>query len=276
MRILAYFDILGYTSFLKNNRAEEARYVVAKLNSLRGSALQELRDGFYSEEIRVFEKVNPLIDLIKWLVFADTILLYTEIDDSDAAVNRSIQWMLLHLQCLNLWRSMFEYGLPLRGVIHIGDLYVEEYCFAGCAIAEAYETSKDFDLAVLVYTNPAFSALVNQANEPGQRLWSYLSAQVFEYQLPQKEKKGEQFIAVNPFSVITPNIKWYDIDVKTFVQESFCKHGKVLTASAISKLHNTEQFLRSARYAIGNKYEIDRILRYSRIGKPGTDQANHL
>jgi hypothetical protein len=125
--IIGFFDILGFQSFLENNRGETSRNVVDVLNNLEPEITKILTQIYshYSSP----EKVTKMVGYLKWLVFSDTILLYIELDETDDFRSRSNKWSVMNFASNVLWRHMFEIGLPLRGMIHTGDFFVEKKLF---------------------------------------------------------------------------------------------------------------------------------------------------
>jgi len=264
--IIGFFDILGYQSFLENNQGDGTRQVV--------SALVRLEESMPNEMIKAFShyqtptKAKELIDQLKWLVFSDTIMLYTPFAVTDSSGQRSNRWLVMHFACLLLWRRMFEYGLPLRGVIHTGEFLVEKNCFAGRAIVEAYRFSQDLNLSACVYSPEAFSKLIHQANEPvDPLLWRWIPTQIFEYQVPSKTIPLSRLAVINPLTLLLEDQeRYFTHDLRQVVHECFWKHNKDIPNTAQQKLLNTEQYLRAARFIIttDQKEAATRMLRFKK------------
>lgn len=253
--IIGFFDILGYQSFLKNNRDEGACQVVTNLVNLQQSLGDEMREAFshYQEP----PKVDEMIGLLRWLVFSDTIMVYSEYCDDDSSAIRTNRWIVMNFACLLLWRRMFEFGLPLRGVIHTGDFLVEEACFAGEAIVDAYHLSQDFDLATVAYSHDAFSALVTHANAPHDPLiWNWIPAQLFEYLVPRKTGRPERLCVINPLTLILEDSGRFRSEaIRQLVLESFLGHNKDVPETARSKLDHTEDYLRASIFVLSHPTE---------------------
>ena len=158
----------------------------------------------------------------------------------------------MNFACLLLWRRMFEYGLPLRGVVHTGEFLVQGTCFAGRAIVEAYRLSQDLNLSACAYSHAAFSALLRQANEPHDPfLWSWIPTLLFEYQIPRKKCSLERLVTSNPLALhLESSDMYFKGDIRQIVHESFWKHDKDIPEPARAKVQNTEQFLRACRFTI--------------------------
>ena len=264
--IIGFFDILGYQSFLENNRDDGAQQVLTYLAKLEEALPSEMLKAFSFAQTP--DKAQELVALIKWLVFSDTIMLYTPFLDTDTPAQRSNRWIVLNFACLLLWRRMFEYGLPLRGAIHTGEFLVQKNCFAGIAIAEAYTLSQDLDLAACVYSPQAFTELIKQANEPIEPLlWRYIPTQIFEYQTPRKTPKQPRLAVINPFTLILNGQERYSQqDLGQIVYECFIRHNKDIPEKAQSKLRNTEQYLRAAKFIVTQDQEeaAKRMMRYKK------------
>lgn len=259
--IVGFFDILGYQSFLANNAPDAAEKVVSKLIGIEDSMGTEMRKAFSHHQTP--EKVEELIGLIHWLVFSDTIVLYSHFDDQDKPSTRSNRWLVFNFVCILLWRKMFEYGLPLRGVIHTGDFLVQRACFAGRAIVEAYQLAEDFDLAACAYSPKAFTELIEHANATNHEvMWSYIPTQIFEYLVPRKMSPSVRMHVINPLTIILQDQNRYmKGDISQLVHEVFLKHNKDIAAQAIPKLENTERYLRAAKGIFGDAIAAsDRML----------------
>jgi hypothetical protein len=117
-RYIALFDILGFKSILDHNevtRVAEAFVIFKK------------KIEVYASLAHVWGEESP----IRYSLFSDTVFLYS-IDDSPAA----FEFMTLAAQML-LGNSL-TYGLPMRGAITKGDVFVDNDVFIGQAIVDAY------------------------------------------------------------------------------------------------------------------------------------------
>ena len=251
--IIGFFDILGYQSFLENNE------------DVAGEATEEVLNFIVTLEKRIPERillnisrnykaVKKLLNEIKFLVFSDTILLtstYVKNDDLDRKIDK---WALFLVASLHLNRWMFEYGLPLRGVITIGNFLIKEHCFAGKPIVDAYKMCHDLDLAACVMTDNAYQEVTNLINSSERKkIKKLLNDSIVKYLIPRKGGKEEKLPTLNllTFRGLKPkskksNVKSKDnkTDVRQFIFNSFWKHNKDIKQEALSKVMNTEQYLR--------------------------------
>lgn len=245
---IAIFDILGYQSFLANNRIDAAQTVVQILRGIEQSMSAEL--------VTIYSKANSqhraqdLPRMLRWLVFSDTILIYTRLDQDETPKTISNRWNILHFACLLLWRRMFQHGLPLRGVIHNGEFLVVDTCFAGRAIVEAYQLAQDCDMSMCAYSPEAFEALVHQANEPLEdaMLWRYIATTIFSHPVPRKCGPSTPLHVMNPLAITLEDQRsCLNDDLPQLVRRSFAAHAKDIPESAEAKLRNTVQYLASSR-----------------------------
>lgn len=150
----------------------------------------------------------------------------------------------LHIASILLWRRMFENGLAIRGVLHAGEFYVENSCFAGKAIVEAYDFEQDLELSACIYSEKAFDEILELSKEY-EHLRSILITNAIPYLVPRKRIDSKRIRVINPLSLsIDTSPLYIQKDIQQFVHESFWKHDKDITESAKNKLTNTIQFLR--------------------------------
>ena len=174
----------------------------------------------------------------EWLTFSDTILMFQQIveDNSDA---RYFQWTIFLLTAIHLQNKLFEFGLPLRGVIHFGKYLVKETTFAGRAIVEAYRVAQSLDLAGCGVTREAIGDISTTLSS-GQELKTdpVFGPMLVSYLSPVKQGQPIKMHFVNHLG----NKKM--LDIRQYVLQSFWKHGKDITPEAESKVNNTELFFR--------------------------------
>jgi hypothetical protein len=154
--LIAFFDILGYQSFLENNRnikpqnsaINTAERVLQLITDIPNQVRNEMTT-MWSEHAKKRPEVIPkeVPEALTHLIFSDTIVLSIEYpkDSKDEWKNAA----LLNLVCSStkLCKSMFYQGLPLRGAIVEGEFIVKNSCFAGQAIIDAYKLSSCLNLS---------------------------------------------------------------------------------------------------------------------------------
>lgn len=162
--IIGFFDILGYQSFLQNNSAEyAAKEVFSTLTNLDKKIPELLSESFQTEK----GKIPRWVSSIEWLIFSDTILLTSSLNDEGR--NEIPAWMGFIMASLMLNSHMFKFGLPLRGAITIGKYFVQMGCFAGEPIIEAYKLTQDIDLAACIITEKAYENISFLVSKMGTR-----------------------------------------------------------------------------------------------------------
>jgi hypothetical protein len=246
--IVGFFDILGYTSFLENNSAEDAATeVLQTLNSIDKEVASDLK------ELLKLPIVATAIEDIEWLVFSDTILITYNYKNDDHNIAKLIQWAVFMLISATFSRSMFEYGLPVRGAVGFGEFTIQKNCFAGRPIIKAYQRANSLELSASVLCksaeeelsrlNETLEAEKHNKHEKGliESVNELISSYEVEYLVPLKDNSSEKLFALNIFATqhTVPTG-----DIRQYVLESFWKHKKDVPQSAQAKVENTEQFLR--------------------------------
>jgi len=236
--IVGSFDILGYSSFLENNEPEVAAEIVQK-------HLLTLRDDLILKHDKTFEGMPTLwfceaMSEMNWLIFSDTILLTTPYRDSDEATEMLNRWTTFLFNAITMCRHMFDNGLPLRGSIAFGDYFVKDNCFAGRPIIEAYKTVQNMELACTALSESA--VLESDSVLKLSKLSLGLSWALADYLVPLKYSKEARLKVLLPSYETCPKLS--TTDLRQAVAESFWKHNKELSASALQKLNNTEMMFR--------------------------------
>jgi hypothetical protein len=250
--IIGFFDILGYQSFLVNNEDVAGESTEKVLNFIVN--LEKNIQSHVRNILKNSKNFKKLVDEIKFLVFSDTILLTTTYARNEGNDRKTDRWILFLVASLKLNRWMFEYGLPLRGVITTGNFRIKEHCFVGKPIIDAYELCHDLDLSACVMTDKSFQEVTNLINSSKRKkIKKLLNASIVKYLIPKKGGKEEKLPTLNLFTLsgLKPkskksNVKSKDnkIDIRQFVFNSFWKHNKDIPQEALNKVMNTEQYLR--------------------------------
>jgi len=259
--IIGFFDVLGYRSFVHNSTPECSEKIVDFMANLKENA-KDFMMKFFSPD-KIDKSKEEFVDLVNILVFSDTILLYVEFDD-DNDKQISIKYNLMHMFVLYLWKSLFEFGLPLRGVIHKGGFMVKNQCFAGKAIVEAYDLAQDLDLAVAAYSTEALNDFIKSVKQSNNTYtWNLLVSHIFPYLAPRKREQQEKIFVLNPYAIIIPEVSDEDElnrDVRQYIINSFLMHNKVISVSAQSKVNNTEDYFRTGLFHFTHPEESNNIL----------------
>jgi hypothetical protein len=165
---------------------------------------------------------------ISYALFSDTVLLYSS-DDSQQA----FEFMILAAQ--SLLGINLSYGLPLRGAITKGDVFVENDVFIGKAIVDAYLMEQQQDWAGCWVADDCVSDPVKAANP------EFVSHALTQYKIPLKSGPVRLNWAVI-WGVILHNQ-----DLETGIRTRFFQRNP--TNQAVSwdverKFRNTLAFLR--------------------------------
>lgn len=120
-KFIAFFDVLGYRSFINNN---EIIRVIEKMDDLI-AGLQ------FSTHIS-----QENVKLLEYIIFSDSVVFYTH-DFSSTSFYR-----LIHVSKIFIYAALVL-GLPVRGSVSMGEFHVKENLFFGKALVEAYENGED-------------------------------------------------------------------------------------------------------------------------------------
>jgi hypothetical protein len=235
--LIGFFDILGYSSFLENNSAADAaRVVVDVLQNLRTEV-----GSIVCEQAKDENRTVPaeLLNDLRWLVFSDSVLLTLPYTPQCGSTENIWSWLafLSHAQLLH--KYLFNKGLPIRGAITAGEYFVQEACFAGRGIVDAYNDSQSLDLSAVVICLGAISEL-DAVAETGYPM--SLQAFTADYLTPFRDGTQSLRRIVKTDATLSEAS-----DVRQQVFESFTRYKKDLPAKALSKLTNTELLFRFCR-----------------------------
>ncbi len=235
--LVGLFDILGYQVFLDNNTPETAaEKVLSTLVKLEEEMPQNLLRQL---GVEATHRGAELIREIKWLVFSDTVLLTLDLKEITNPKRKALSSALFLTQCSSLWKSMFQFGLPLRGAITKGPYLIHKTCFAGRPIVEAYKLASDLNCAGVVIAATVTEFLRTQAP-----LMPQLDDLYYDYSFPSKTKGFVEHSVLN-VAILRHGYeeKWAG-DIRQLVHESFWAHNKSVGAGVPELIENTERLLR--------------------------------
>jgi len=246
--IIAYFDILGYQSFLENNSASDtADDVLDLITTLPVEVKTELEEVWHqSTPEHCWEDVKEMPQRVKHLVFSDTIVLLLPFDEKQVKSG----WMSGAFACMIFMAfkfsgRMFQRGLPTRGVIHVGDFLTRGNCFAGKGMVEAYKLCGSLDFSGLVLSPEAEAELAHcdqQQTVLNERQAPYLLVPILS---PLKGGMEKRFQHVNWTRGVSKDcfVTIAD-DVIQFVMKAFWAHNKDCPSAVDSKIRNTCKVVR--------------------------------
>jgi len=252
--MVGFFDILGYQSFLINNEPEGVALEVLNMLTKTPGRIQ----SYINSKIPRLNK--QLIKKVKWFVFSDTILL-TCFATEEKIVFKTAEWLFFMLTCSLLQRNMLDFGLPIRGAITTGAFINKDYCSAGRPIVEAYQISRDIDMAATVLSKGAHQDLIqtieqfnSTTNEPTDLFETF----IVEYLVPFKTQGPVRCPTLNFFALDSPTGQEPTKDLTQLVFEAFWKHNKDISSEAGRKARNTEEYLRFLKYKYPKAFEKEK------------------
>ncbi len=239
--LVAFFDILGYSAFIENNKAEVA---AQKINGF----INEIEKLNMSDHLKSFLGKGRIADVsekISYLIISDSILVTLECDLDDKGSYRLYATVFL-IYCSFLSKRLFIFGLPLRGCIEYGEYYIKDHTFAGMPIIKAYQNSEKIDLAACEISESIFSTNLTIDN---------ISKLGIGYKIPTKNE-DKHSVLLNFLLKLDENDK--NIigkipDFKQFIIDSFAAHNKYIGSNVYRKINNTEMFLRYCKAVIPEK-----------------------
>ncbi len=245
--LIAFFDVLGYQSFLENNSARESALQTLKLiKELPGLVEKQLIEQWMKHEAGRGEMAVEVSKACKPLIFSDTIVLSIEYPEHAEEIWKFTALGYLTIYAANLFCGMFASGLPMRGVIGEGEFIFVDACLAGRAVVEAYKLCNSLDLAGLVVQD-SFKDRVPKLFLPpdGPKFFVW-------HKTPVDHSKNErQFIHLNWLGFFKPEDRQrIQADIETVVFRSFSGHKKDCSLAVNSKIQNTVKLLRYLSLAL--------------------------
>jgi hypothetical protein len=247
--LIAYFDILGYQSFLENNNdaLESAKGVLKLINELPEKAKAAVMEAYLAIETENREVAKQVSISVNHLIFSDTILLTIEYPENASDIWKKNALFLLTAMSNYLCGQMFSHGLPLRGAMVEGDFLIKDYCFAGKAIVEAYKISKKINLSGFVIDTNLNNRVLLLFPQNVSLLVNYLT--------PLHEMKEQEMIHTNWILYYNNpgDMQGISSDVEKFVLCSFWAHNKHCPQTVDIKVQNTCKLIRKFLIATENK-----------------------
>lgn len=229
--LVAFFDILGYSAFMKNNKVEDA---ALKINDIINE-LENFNMNDFLERFKIRDRIVDISKEIKYVMISDSILITLNCDKNNTDSYR-LYSVVFSIYCALLFKKLFIFGLPLRGCIEYGEYYIQDYTFAGQPIIEAYSNSEKLNLASCEISE---SVLEKSSIDP-------LNSLFVPYLIPTKNG-DKQSILLN-FLIKLHDEDEYSLDAlsdpKQFVVNSFSAHNKFIGSNVYQKIDNTEMFIR--------------------------------
>lgn len=245
--IIAFFDILGYQSFLENNSAPESALSTLKIiTDLPEQVEKEVVEQWMKNESGRGKVAEEIAKACKHLIFSDTIVLSIEYPD-----NADENWKLTALAYLSifsarLYLNMFFSGLPMRGVIGEGDFVFVETCLAGRAVVDTYKLCQSMDVAGVIFQDSLLISLSKAVKENERD--RFFVPHMTSFNRGSDEK---HFVHLNWLGFFDPrNQLEIRADIEMFVLRAFLGHKKDCRLEVDSKIHNTNKLIRRLFIAI--------------------------
>jgi hypothetical protein len=235
--LIAFFDILGYQNIIDNNDISEVAQLIDNLLVDLPNKAKE-KSKWFGEGIPKEEDV--LSDLYT-MVISDSIIIAKPMPKTF-----SEDWGFTYLTwvfgkyCESLLDFAFENGLPLRGAIDYGEYYLNRNCFAGKPIIDCYRMSHMLNFSGCILTPTLSDRYHSIKNKETLRYYSENLG--FPYLCPLKDNKNQRFFTICWCEKVT-QIN----DLREYVFKSFSKHYKDVSGSTITKLDETELWLRKRK-----------------------------
>lgn len=243
--LIAFFDILGYQNLLNNNPEINTSIleILDIIENLPEEAKKILTDSSkkaestYNSQVTntVFPEIRKTINEIKHLVFSDTILLTLQYDETDDELAIRMKHMAMLAISATVAAQMFAKGLPVCGVLHKGEFFVKNNCFAGKAIVDAYQLCNELNLSGVVCSHK-FSEHLEKLSTKSKAPECKLA---FKYLTPMKNDREEKLYNIN-WLINTRNL----VDIESIVLNAFWSHNKDCSIAVDKKIQNTEKLIR--------------------------------
>jgi len=255
---LAYFDILGFKSYVQNHSLDELINKMKAFYRESQSSMSE-RNRLCSDDFGRIEP-DPTTFRVKALHISDSLIYWTECDSIEDFENiLDASRMLIMNTCTT--------RLLLRGCITYGDLYFNpdivrenknefnQFAMFGNSIVNAYTKAEKLKIVGCIIDNYAIGR-VNEINGYNGINAFIKAGKVVYRSIPQK---GENGVCVKPECIIKPfcadssitELEFYNrsMDLEgAFKEMSNCNKGtsiEVLPEDVKQKLNNTIDFYRS-------------------------------
>jgi hypothetical protein len=253
---VGYFDILGYTQIMLNNNIHKtAQFVSDTLINIPQDMIDSLRLPY--QDIRPLEVApesserdewSQILDRVSWIIFSDSILISLPFDPNLPEPDLVRHYLAFSTVCASLMNRCFTAGFPLRGAISVGEFFIEDRCFAGRPIINAYYATQQLEFAGCVLDEAA-NSLISESRKhlvkKGEgNLLDKLDQTTILYMVPLKENLDERLRTINWVLLDTPGFSPIAGDIREVATRAFLMHNKIAVPAVQGKINNTEMFIR--------------------------------
>jgi hypothetical protein len=238
--IVGWFDVLGFKSVLKNTPHEVLqKEIMPYLDDLKANLV-----GATIKASASHPQIRKVIESIKIRVISDSIAVFCPLTGEEWQC-----WLAFLEYTRTLNASMFKEGLPLRGAITVGNVWIRDWGLFGAPIVRAHELGADVDMAVSVVMSDAVDAMTLAFKSPDSAKKSIASL-VDWYDVPLKSTNCRRRLMVQLFGVGFYSREVENVEV--FVKNRFQMHGKTIEDhSILQKLQNTTSFMQWDMWCAG-------------------------
>lgn len=253
---IGFFDILGYSQImLHNNIHKTSQFVSDTLMNIPKNLIGRLRD-LHSTVDNKTPKGKPydsgewqrMLDDIQWIIFSDSILLSMAMEPGLDILSQTNLYLAFSKVCATLLNQTFLAGFPLRGGISIGEFFIQDRCFAGRPIINAYRVAQELEMsgAVLDENADAFVSELrrNLVQNQFTDALSHLDQTTILYIPPTKLEEGERARAINWVSLDQTDSEAFQGNIRDVTLRAFLMHNKIAVPAVQGKINNTEMFIR--------------------------------
>lgn len=193
--IFGLFDILGFKSFCENCDSKSSEAVLAILDEFETDVPQMVWLELGSGQKPPPDKTAIISNRLRWLTFSDTVFVAMPIEDSSHPDTLKFNLVFFAILVKYMNRRMFEIGLPVRGCVHFGKVFVGKRSFAGKAIVDAFEIGQRSQAAVTLVSNQAHKLLLDIFSNRGgfQHMFENM---IVECEIPTKDNASEKLKAL--------------------------------------------------------------------------------
>ncbi len=254
---IGFFDILGYSQIMLNNNIHKtAQFVSDTLINIPQQLIGRLRDldtdmndadgscrrPYDAEEWRC------MLDKIQWIIFSDSILISMPMNPDLDTLSQTNLYLAFSTVCATLLNQTFLAGFPIRGGISLGEFFVEDRCFAGRPIINAYRVAQELEMSGCVLDESADAFVSDLRRELVQNqhveALARLDQTTILYLAPTKQGEDERFRAINWVTLNSPGWQPLCDNVRDTTMRAFLMHNKIAVPSVHGKINNTEMFIR--------------------------------
>lgn len=235
--VVCFFDILGYQNIIKQDNYELASNVIEKiLYKVPIDALETTKQLFNNKNNATFDAAILSIKKSRPVIVSDSILYVLPLNGKKSD---SVRLIVFIIYMAHFVRMNFELGLPLRGAIDFGEVYIHKNSFAGSSIVDTYTLSSKMEYSGCILTD-RFMKMYNDVLLPEFEK----AAAGFPIKIMSPFKDGNKIMYnlnwVNPF----PKFGNFDREVRQYIFDSFFEHNKDVSDREIEKINNTEKLIR--------------------------------